>query len=76
MRRSPIGPLSGGEGLPTSQLLFVVFEVILVALVAFAASIALANKFIIRPMETRERTRVQEIVQAQTAEAHRLREVF
>jgi ribonuclease Y len=59
--------LSGGEGL--SQVYYVL-EFILVAVV----TMALAQHYLIRPIEARERARVQELIQSQQTEAQRLKE--
>jgi ribonucrease Y len=53
---------------------YYVLEFILVALVALVAGTALANNYLIRPIEARERARVQELIQSQQHEAQRLKE--
>src|SRR5579871_295940 len=65
-------PLSGGEGLlHTSSA---ILEFILIAVAAFGLATVLANYVLIRPMEAREKARVEQVVQAQIAEAHRIKE--
>ena len=64
--------LSGGEGLTTQTL--VILEFILVAAVAFFVTSVLGNTLYVRPLEAREKARVQELVQAQLTEAQRIKD--
>jgi ribonuclease Y len=56
------------------QQFYYVLEFILVAVIAMYAGVALATKNLIRPMEARERDRVETLVQAQLAEAQRTKD--
>jgi len=61
--------LSGGEGLST-QLVYVLVAVAM----GFTLGTVLGFYLLVRPLEAREKTRVQELVQAQIAEAQRIKE--